>query len=194
MPQKSWAVGEEVLAADFNTYAQNQVVPQFTTTAQRDSQWSSPPNGAMCVTVDTGTYWQRVAGAWQKCFGRLAQNSRTTSAGPAGTTDATLGVDITLSTPGNRLIRLEGFVRGVIIASGAGLISIKEGATTITQGQSPSAGASGVGSAVFVARTVQPTAGSHTYGLYVAASTGQVTVQGDPTYPITLEAFDAGAP
>jgi hypothetical protein len=64
MPQKAWAVGEEVLAADFNTYLQNQVIPAFTTAAQRDSQWSAPPNGALCVTVDTYRLWQRVGGAW----------------------------------------------------------------------------------------------------------------------------------
>jgi hypothetical protein len=69
MPQKSWAVGEEVLATDFNTYMQNQVIPQFTGTAQRDSQWASPPTGALCVTTDTNTVWQRAAGGWFKPYG-----------------------------------------------------------------------------------------------------------------------------
>lgn len=64
MPQKTWAVGEEVLAADFNTYVQNQVVPVFATEAQRDAQWTSPPNGAQCLTLDAFTVWVRQAGAW----------------------------------------------------------------------------------------------------------------------------------
>ena len=64
MPQKTWAVGEEVLAADFNTYVQNQVVPQFPTTAARDAAWVAPPDGAVCVTTDKGAVWRRKAGAW----------------------------------------------------------------------------------------------------------------------------------
>src|SRR5262245_46535677 len=64
MPQKVWAVGEEVLAADFNTYVQQQTVPAFPNTATRDTQWTSPPNGAVCVTTDTYTLWMRQAGAW----------------------------------------------------------------------------------------------------------------------------------
>lgn len=64
MPQKTWVIGEEVLAADFNAFLQQQVVPQFATPAERDSQWTAPPNGAMAVTVDTYSVWQRRAGAW----------------------------------------------------------------------------------------------------------------------------------
>jgi hypothetical protein len=64
MPQKTWVVGEEVLAADFNSYIQQQVVPQFPNTATRDG-WTAPPNGALCVTVDTYTVWLRQAGAWK---------------------------------------------------------------------------------------------------------------------------------
>lgn len=37
----------------------------FSTPAERDAQWAAPPNGASCVTLDTGTTWQRIAGAWQ---------------------------------------------------------------------------------------------------------------------------------
>lgn len=65
MPTKTWVVGEEVLAADFNTYVQQQVVPTFSNTAARDA-WTSPPNGARCVTLDTYTGWERRAGAWKR--------------------------------------------------------------------------------------------------------------------------------
>src|SRR4051812_10363336 len=60
MPQKTWVLGEEVLATDFNTYVQNQVVVQFPNIAARDA-WASPPVGAMCVTVDNGIVWVRTA-------------------------------------------------------------------------------------------------------------------------------------
>src|SRR5262245_19395364 len=64
MPQKVWAIGEEVLAADFNAYVQQQVVPVFTNVAQRDAQWAAPPTGALCVTADTLTVWQYTGAAW----------------------------------------------------------------------------------------------------------------------------------
>lgn len=58
MPLKTWVLGEEVLAADFNTYVQSQVVVQFANIAARDA-WASPPVGAVCVTVDNGIVWVR---------------------------------------------------------------------------------------------------------------------------------------
>jgi hypothetical protein len=66
MPQKTWAIGEEVLATDFNTYVQNQVVPRFATVAARDAAWpaATAGNGAVCTTQDTGTFWVVVANAW----------------------------------------------------------------------------------------------------------------------------------
>jgi hypothetical protein len=52
MPYKVWGVGEEVLAADFQTYVQAQTVPQFPNPATRDSQWGNAPVGAVCVTTE----------------------------------------------------------------------------------------------------------------------------------------------
>jgi hypothetical protein len=63
--QKTWAIGEEVLATDFNNYVQSQVTAQFANAAARDA-WSSPPNGALCVTLDDGVLWQRGPTAWRK--------------------------------------------------------------------------------------------------------------------------------
>lgn len=75
MPQKLWVVGEEVLAADFNTYVQNQVVPRFATVAARDSAWpaATAGPGAMCVTYDTGTVWTVIGTAWVPITGSVAQ-------------------------------------------------------------------------------------------------------------------------
>lgn len=192
MPQKSWAVGEEVLAADFNTYLQNQVVPAFTNVAQRDSQWAAPPNGAVCVTVDTGTCWQRIGGTWFRVFGRLGYNQRTTAMA-ALTAETTVGVDVTVTVPANRLIRLDAYIRSVngsANPNGGGFVRIKEGATVLNEAQVTING-SNIGHAVSLSRTIQPTAAAHTYGLYVAGS-GTVTVQADPTYPAWLEAWDMG--
>lgn len=91
MPQKTWVVGEEALAADFQTYVQNQVVATFPNLAGRDA-WASPPNGALCITTDTNRLWQRVAGAWAPpAIPRLVGQASSAAAwGPAGTTPADL--------------------------------------------------------------------------------------------------------
>jgi hypothetical protein len=64
MPQKTWVVGEEVLATDFNTYVQKQVVPTFASVAARDATYNAATAGvgATCTTVDTGTMWIVIPG------------------------------------------------------------------------------------------------------------------------------------
>lgn len=57
MPWKQWAYLEKLPSADFQTYLQNQVIAQFTSTAQRDAQWSTPARGSRCITTDTNTTW-----------------------------------------------------------------------------------------------------------------------------------------
>lgn len=107
MPQKSWAVGEEVLAADLNSYLQSQTVPQFTNVAQRDSQWASPPVGAFCVTVDTGTVWQRTSGAWIRPFGVWGYAEVTAAQANIGATVVDLtGLSVAYTSPGLRRVRI----------------------------------------------------------------------------------------
>jgi len=84
MPHKVWQVGEEVLAADFNSYLQDQVVVQFPNVAARDT-WLSPPDGAHAYTVDTATDWVRVGGAWRQAIsiGALGVTAPYVGAAPA---------------------------------------------------------------------------------------------------------------
>jgi len=66
MPFKVWAVGEEVLAADFNDYLQEQVVATFPSAAARDAAIVAPVVGQMVVLtaapypvqVWDGTAWR----------------------------------------------------------------------------------------------------------------------------------------
>ncbi|MET0767363.1 MAG: hypothetical protein ABWY50_06950 [Aeromicrobium sp.] len=52
MPTKTWVVGEEVLAADFNSYVQKQVVAQFANVAARDAALPAPTIGMLCYVAD----------------------------------------------------------------------------------------------------------------------------------------------
>jgi hypothetical protein len=193
MPQKVWAVGEEVLAADFNTYAQNQVVPQFTNTAQRDAQWVSPPNGALCVTVDTGSVWQRIGGVWYKPYSLLGTASITSQTG-AVLAETSIGTNVTVTIPAGRRIRLTVNTRGLVMnaTNNAGFLRIKEGASIFTECQYAAAGSQTSSGGTFGV-SIAPSGGTHTYGVYLAASAGTAAVQAAPSYPTTLDVWDEGA-
>lgn len=51
-------------ATDFDTVWAYQGLPVFASTTDRDANWTNPPNGARCVTVDTGIVYQRFPSLW----------------------------------------------------------------------------------------------------------------------------------
>jgi hypothetical protein len=61
-------------------------VAHCASTAVRDTVITNPYNGQLCITTDTGTVWQRVAGSWTSAVNRLIAFSEriTPSAGVAG--------------------------------------------------------------------------------------------------------------
>jgi len=65
---KTWAVGEEVLAAVFQDMVQNQVVAQFANLTALQAGWPNANNGSRAMCIDTfRTYTKRAAGGtgWQ---------------------------------------------------------------------------------------------------------------------------------
>ena len=58
----------------------NRTVQTFATQAEL-ATWAAP-NGAVAVTVDTGTQWQRIAGAWVSLQGRVRVERTTAQAIP----------------------------------------------------------------------------------------------------------------
>jgi hypothetical protein len=49
-----------------NGYLQTQVIPTFTTAAQRDAQWPTPPKGAHCYVTDQNRVQEYNGTAWAK--------------------------------------------------------------------------------------------------------------------------------
>lgn len=82
MPTKTWAVGEEVLAADFNTYVQRQVVPTFASAAARNAAMASPAVGQMCAVDKFVMMWRN--SRWELAMPLLASfvGLGVTSTGP----------------------------------------------------------------------------------------------------------------
>jgi hypothetical protein len=75
------AAGQKV-ASTWGNEIRDRTRQVFASVAERDAQWSAPPNGATCVTLDTGTTWNRLAGAWQAVASdRAAMVVPTTDAG-----------------------------------------------------------------------------------------------------------------
>ena len=64
MPFKVWAIGEEVLAADFQAFVQNQVVATFPSAAARDAAITTPLDGQCCYLQDSHTFQIYRAGIW----------------------------------------------------------------------------------------------------------------------------------
>jgi hypothetical protein len=62
----------------------------FASVAERDAQWLNPPNGSVCVTLDTYTRWRRQAGAWVN-VDPFIQSGATT-----GTTDGFGSINVVL--------------------------------------------------------------------------------------------------
>jgi len=58
-------VDGNIILASWGNEVRDRTRQVFATAAERDAQWAAPPNGAECVTLDTGTTWYRLAGAWR---------------------------------------------------------------------------------------------------------------------------------
>ena len=72
MPTKVWAVGEEVLAPDFNTFVQKQIVAVFPNAAARDAALPAPTVGMLIYVVDVAEVQlatTAVPSGWRRIFG-----------------------------------------------------------------------------------------------------------------------------
>ena len=76
---KTWVAGEEMLAADLQSFIQEQTIPKFANPTARDAQWTSPANGSVCVCTDTNTMFQRIPGIWYTPYARLARVVKSTT-------------------------------------------------------------------------------------------------------------------
>ena len=80
MPYKLWTVGEEVLAADFNAFVQEQCVATFPNAAARTAAISSPPEGMLTYLEDLNRYETWNGTAWMQQLTGVIDNGGTSRA------------------------------------------------------------------------------------------------------------------
>jgi len=92
MPWKQWAFMERVTSADFQSFIQNQTIPQFTNAAQRDALYTPvpPPTGAMCMTQNDMTVWLWNGTAWVSASGARIYANQSLGGGAVGATELAL--------------------------------------------------------------------------------------------------------
>jgi hypothetical protein len=90
MPFKIWAIGEEVLAADFQSYMQDQVVAIFPSAAARDAAYAAPKVGQVCYLTDVHALFVYDGVGWSQ-YGGVRTFSTALGAGAAGAGPLVLG-------------------------------------------------------------------------------------------------------
>jgi hypothetical protein len=105
---KTWAVGEEVLAADFNSYIQTQVVARFANASTRTAQLPAPGLNQLS-TLDTAPgiiyFWS--GSAWVAMGGAREVNFAATpnAAAPQGGTGTAFPFSVTLPVAGTLIVQ-----------------------------------------------------------------------------------------
>lgn len=106
---KTWAVGEEVLAADFNGYVQQQTIAIFPNAAARDAAIIAPISGQTCFLTDAQALYTWNGSAWiTHGRGRIASAVTT---GRDATQGLTVAVQVSFTLAVARLIRIEGYIQ-----------------------------------------------------------------------------------
>jgi hypothetical protein len=103
--------GQTISSASWGNPVWDQSINCFNSTADRDTQWLTPHEGAECFTVDTGSPWVYRAGAWHgRPKGYVAS-----VIGPAANTDCTPEITVmSVAFPVviGRRYRITGFING----------------------------------------------------------------------------------
>jgi hypothetical protein len=179
------AAGQKI-ASVYGNELRDRTLQVFATVAERDAQWAAAPNGAQCVTLDTGHIWLRQAGVWRLAPGReyayaeFAGNRPVTAT--AETTADPLIAAPAVTFPGGAPVIVECFASAVLPAAFAGAIVVlllyQDGAVAGRLGSVGSPAAGQHLAPAHVVRRLTPTAGSHQYTFAAVQVGGNATVLG----------------
>lgn len=191
MPTKTWAVGEEVLAADFNTMVQRQVVATFPNAAARDAAIVAPAAGMACHLADVAGFQVYNGTTWKtQPAGLLVTTDYTATSGNVTNTATaipTFSVTFTMPAAGRR-VRVS--VTSLVLQTGAaGMVRtyVRETSTDLVVAFTPTPAVNGYYT-VTAQKIISPGAGAHTYQVWLSTDAGTVSVQGGTgTCSLTVE-------
>lgn len=197
MPTKTWVVGEEVLAADFNTMVQRQVVATFSNAAARTAALPAPAIGMLTFLSDSMVYQTWNGTAWTALLGVLAYVE---NIGPQ-TGISTAITDLTgLITPaipmsaGHRIqVSAEvGFTKSPPDSASWVELHLADGGNADFQVRFSSCPAPGWVS-IGASRVLTTVSGTYTFKARAATGAGFVNTQAAPNAPSWLMVRDLGA-
>lgn len=80
----------EIITSQWGNAIRDRTVQNFVSVAERDTEWTDAPDGAVCITLDTGSIFVRLDGAWTTLhrgglhYARVRRNAATSY--PTGST------------------------------------------------------------------------------------------------------------
>jgi hypothetical protein len=134
---KTYNIGDEVLAADFNPYVMDQVVTVWASAAARTAGWATPPNGAQSYLQDhpgalycyNGTAWIQVQAGTEVGF----KNQASDIGLPGTLSDLNIGIpDVTGIA--NRIYRVQATYQINYIAAANINVQLRQGAPSAPAG------------------------------------------------------------
>lgn len=178
-----------ILSAWGNT-VRNQSVMPFTNAAERASQWTAPPEGALSYLRDTDTLSYYTGSAWRGiAYGEqgFVQNTTTTGYFVAAMSAIPVVGTITNVGPGGRIYRVE-FECLLEVVGVTGSVAIYQDGAQITQRNYAASSGAHV-----TARTA-PAAGSHSWTIFGQTSVAgsNVRIVAAATYPSLFTLTDLG--
>lgn len=200
MPAKTWVIGEETLAADFNTYVQQQVIAQFSTAAARSTGLASPVRGqASYIATGDKTegleFWDGVAWRkpWNLPWGLISVATKVANEAGFDNVVRDIGsLSVTVaSVPANRYLRVSVFASMFSTVATWGQIYITDAAgSQFALGAIPTGGVTATLTVhALIATTVT---GSLTFKARVNCGAGNLTVIGAANNPAFLTVEDTG--
>lgn len=194
MPTKTWISGESLVAADMNSYLQNQVVSTWSTVAARNTAIPTPTVGMMSFLNDTQALQIYVGTAWKNLpYGMLGWSQITADSANTGSAQLVIaGLSVTFQQAGLGR-RIKATAKANIYCDTANQLVrlyIKEGSVILNTAWTAvtSAGHSNIGLTAVVA----PSQGTHIYDVALSADVGNARVVANPDAPALLVVEDIG--
>jgi hypothetical protein len=184
LPFKTWSVGEEVLASDFNPYVQQQVVARFATAAARTAAITSPVLNQLTSRDDSGGLIERWNGASWESAGSSAELFYGQTTAPVSVTNTSaatshLVVDGVARTYDGTPVIIEFFAPNVVSPAAANIyFGLLDGVVPQQVLAYASASSGSIGVPVFARFRFAPSVGSHNFRIGSWVSSGSGTANG----------------